>query len=208
MLPLHQAEPRQGRGSSKGEAGDDSTCWGRGTTGTHQPGCPACSWLPSYASPAVLLVFLSICKRKRGPRKMSDQRDQDALRARQLLMCEETSPRNKVASAPSLIRLMGVRLTQCLSRDRHCAGHWGSRSPSPGALTVLGEMHMIKRAEMLHKNAQAPCQPQLLLCFSLGASQNTHTHAHTRACIHAHTHTHTVPHSRIFVSTSRNLNLR
>lgn len=50
---------------------------------------------------------------------MSDQRDQDALRARQLLVCEATSPGNKVASAPSLIRLMGVTLTQCLSRDRH-----------------------------------------------------------------------------------------
>lgn len=59
----------------------------------------------------VLLAFLPLYKRRRGRGKMSDLGDQDALRARQLLVSEATSPRSKVASAPSVIRLVAQMLT-------------------------------------------------------------------------------------------------
>lgn len=110
LLPLHLAEPRQVRELRSGRL-EVTPLVGRGTTRTHQPGRPAHSWLPSDALPVVLLAFLLLYKRRRGRGKTSDLGDHDALRARQPLVFEATSPRSKVASAPSVIRLMAQMLT-------------------------------------------------------------------------------------------------
>lgn len=50
---------------------------------------------------------------------MSELGEQDALRARQLLVFEATSTGNKVTSTPYLIRLTGQMLPRRLSWDRY-----------------------------------------------------------------------------------------
>ena len=109
--PLHPAEPRPGRGTSKGKRGLTPHVGEEGTLHVH---C-----LPLTPGQGFRWCFSPFAGRAEEAGRMSDLGDQDGLRVRQPLVFEATSPRNKVTRVPSLVRLKQQMLTRHLCWDRH-----------------------------------------------------------------------------------------
>lgn len=130
------AEARQGRGTLKGKAGVELHISGVGR-GDKDPQAR----MPSMFIASLLHIgrrFVAVSPHLQEKRKWEDVRPgrEDGLWARQPLVFEITSPRNRVTSTPSLIRFVPQIFLRYLLWDRHLTRHGVQESVPCGSFSL------------------------------------------------------------------------